>query len=325
MLEWIIFIVVFFLYIHVIHQYKSSEESDIYEYDYVENTNLQETCSMLQPFIFQSRDILPPPPLISSLEEGNLHVYDDPKKDPIQVPLKIAVELMTTSTSNKYYSEHNHEFLRDTEDFREQVSEADPFLRPSFTVNSEYDLMIGEAGANVPLRYHVHTRRFMVIGGNEGKVSVKMVPWKKNRKHLHEIRDYDRGEYRSAIDVWNPQEHHKRDIKKMDLLEFEIDAGNILYIPPYWGYSIRYQTTGTYMIEYTYSTLFNRIAFIGEIGRTYLQRSNIYHKVHRTLPMIQTDPVTQGTASPLQDFVPMIQSETETVSPISQEMFVAVE
>ena len=40
MWEWLIFVLVFFLYVHIVHQYQSSEESDIYEYDYVDNTNL---------------------------------------------------------------------------------------------------------------------------------------------------------------------------------------------------------------------------------------------------------------------------------------------
>ena len=297
MLEWIIFIVIFFLYIHIINQYKSSEEMDIYEYDYVENINLQETCNILQPFVFQSREILPPPPSLdeASVEnpDTNLHVYDDPKKDPIQIPNKTALELMTKTLSKKYYSEHNQEFIQEMVDFKESMLESDPFLRPSCVIKSEYDVMLGTLGANTPMKYHVNTRKFMVICGEGGKVAVKMVPWKKNRKHLHEVMNYERGEYRSAIDVWNPQDHTKRDLKKIEFLEFEIDSGNILFIPPYWGYSIQYQSSKTYVLEYTYSTIFNRIAFLGEIGRTFLQQRNIYQKVHRTIPNIKSDSETE--------------------------------
>jgi serine/threonine protein kinase len=293
MIEWIIFIVIFFLYIHIINQYKSSEEADIYEYDYVENINLQETCNMLQPFVFKSKEILPPPP---SLEEAitenpsaNLYIYDDPKKDPIQIPNKTALELMAKSLSKKYYTEHNQEFIQEMSDFKESMLESDPFLRPSCTIQSVYDVMVGTLGANTPMKYHVNTRKFMMICGDGGKVAVKMTPWKKNRKHLHEVMNYERGEYRSAIDVWNSLEHNKRDLKKIEFVEFEVDTGNILFIPPYWGYSIQYQSSNTYVLEYTYSTIFNRIAFLGEIGRTFLQQRNIYHKVHRTIPNTKSD------------------------------------
>jgi len=293
MIEWIIFIVIFFLYIHIINQYKSSEEMDIYEYDYVENINLQETCNMLQPFVFQSREILPPPPSLdeasSENPETNLYVYDDPKKDPIQIPNKPALELMTKSLSKKYYSEHNQDFIQEMVDFKDGMLESDPFLRPSCTIQSGYDIMVGTLGTNTPMKYHVNTRKFMMICGEGGKVAVKMAPWKKNRKYLHEVSNYERGEYRSAIDVWNPLDHTKRDLKKIEFLEFEVDTGNILFIPPYWGYSIQYQSSKTYVLEYTYSTIFNRIAFLGEIGRTFLQQRNIYQKVHRTLQNTKSD------------------------------------
>jgi hypothetical protein len=292
MLEWVIFIVIFFLYVHITNQYKSSEEVDIYEYDYVENINLQETCNMLQPFVFQSKELLPSPPSLdeasSENPDANFYVYDDPKKDPIQIPNKTAMELMTKSLSKKYYSEHNHEFIQEMTDFKDSMLESDSFLRPSFTIQSGYDILVGSLGVNTPMKYHVNTRKFLMICGEGGKVAVKMAPWKKNRKYLHEVMNYERGEYRSAIDVWNPQDHVKRDFKKIEFVEFEVDTGNILFIPPYWGYSIQYQSTNTYILEYTYSTIFNRIAFLGEIGRTYLQQRNIYKKVHRTFSGVGT-------------------------------------
>ena len=36
----IIFVIIFFIYFHVINQYKTSEDLEIYEMDYIDNDNL---------------------------------------------------------------------------------------------------------------------------------------------------------------------------------------------------------------------------------------------------------------------------------------------
>ena len=181
----------------------------------------------------------------------------------------------------RWYSEGNSEFLGEAEGFLEGLAEMDRFLKPAFTVGTEIDIGSGAVGAVTPLRYHTNTRRFLVVGGTGGRVSVKMTPWKKHRRYLHEVRDYDRGEYRSAVDLWCPGERHRRDAKKVEVLEFDVTSGYVLYIPPYWGYTIRYDVGGTWVAEYRYCTLFNRVAFLGELGRTWLQQRNTYTKVHR--------------------------------------------
>ena len=287
MLEWGIFLLVFFLYVHIIYQYKSSDEMDIYEMDYVDNANLQETCNLLQPFVFSSRESLPSLPTLeealSEKTDALLQLYDDPKKDPISLPLSATIPLLQeSSTSHRYYSEHNQPFLQEVTDFQEKMREVNPCLQPPFTAQTHYDVCIGSVLVTTPLTYHVNTRKFLVV--STGKIQVKMTPWKKHRKYIHEIRDYDIGEYRSAIDVWDPASHHQRDCKKLEFLEFDVAEGQVLYVPPYWGYSLRYQEPHTCVFDYTYSTWFNRMAFLGEIGRTWLQQQNIYQKTHRSLP-----------------------------------------
>jgi hypothetical protein len=287
MLEWAVFLLVFFLYVHIVYQYKSSDEMDIYEMDYVDNANLQETCNLLQPFVFSGRESLPSLPTLeealSEKPEALFHLYDDPKKDPISLPMSAILPLLQeSSTSRRYYSEHNQAFFQEVVDFQEKMREVDPCLQPPFTAQTHHDVCIGSVLATTPLKYHVNTRKFLVV--STGKIQVKMTPWKKHRKYIHEIRDYDIGEYRSGMDVWDPAPHHQRDCKKLEFLEFDVSEGQVLYIPPYWGYSLRYQEPKTCVFDYTYSTWFNRIAFLGEIGRTWLQQQNIYQKVHRSLP-----------------------------------------
>ena len=47
------------VYIHVTHQYKRSEDLELYELDYKDNQYLQEVCDIKQPAIFNFKDIYP--------------------------------------------------------------------------------------------------------------------------------------------------------------------------------------------------------------------------------------------------------------------------
>jgi hypothetical protein len=54
----VVFSIVFLSYFHIINQYQTSEDSEIYEMDYKDNANLQETCNIKQPVIFQRNSTL---------------------------------------------------------------------------------------------------------------------------------------------------------------------------------------------------------------------------------------------------------------------------
>ena len=325
MTEWFFFFLIIFLYIHILQQYKCSDEKDVYEMDYIDNTNLQQSCQLLQPIVFSTyRDNVPETqrvggsepsmetrsngrvsgdeilPKLPSLDDAvgevgtehlSLGIMDETStKYATPIPYQLAMNLLQDSTTKNYYSEHNETLLlQAAPEFLEKIQELDSFLQPPFTVQSHHDICIGAKGSYTPCRYHVNSRKFMVI--QTGKITVKMAPWKKYAKNLHEIRDYELGEYRSNMNVWNPKEHHRREFDKIEFLEFDVDAGNILYIPSYWAYSIQYQEACTVMVEYTYRTLFNRLAFLGESTRIWLQRQNTYKTWFPTKEMVKPNDI----------------------------------
>ena len=47
------------MYIHIVHQYKRSEDLEIYELDYSSNTHLQEVCDIKQPILFEYKTVIP--------------------------------------------------------------------------------------------------------------------------------------------------------------------------------------------------------------------------------------------------------------------------
>lgn len=308
MTEWFVFFLVLFLYVHIIQQYKYSEEHEVYEMDYIDNVNLQESCQLMQPIVFSTTtthdntgittttlpslpslddavsEVTDPEHLMLNLLDEQAPTYTTP------MPFHTAVMLLER-VPQRYYSERNEAFLQSTPEYQERLRELNTYLQPPFSAYSHHDVCIGAKLACTPFRYHVHSRKFLVV--SSGKITVKMAPWKKNAKRLHEVRDYDMGEYRSNVHVWRPKEHHRRDMEKIEFLEFDVDAGHVVYLPPYWGYSIQYQEPNTCIVECTYSTWFNRLAFLGETARTFLQRQHMYqtwfHTVRTITPKKGTD------------------------------------
>ena len=57
-----LFILMLFLYIYIVNQYKKSEDLDIYEMDFSNNAYLQEVCDIRQPVIFHFQPIHPNEP-----------------------------------------------------------------------------------------------------------------------------------------------------------------------------------------------------------------------------------------------------------------------
>jgi Cupin-like domain len=297
MLELFIFLIVAFLYVHIASQYKSSSELDVYEIDYYDNTNLQETCQLLQPFVFVGKGIIPDLPRITDVSDvsagadSKFLLYDLKNPTyPFEAPASTAFSLFShpmqdTPHPPMYYSETNPLRLHDL-DMEEELKRVDTFLRPPFTIQTEYAILMGSIGATTPFRYHHNSRQFLMVV--HGKVHIKLAPWKPNRRHLYEQRDYIKGEFRSTINIWDPLPQHKSAVKKMKFVDVMLKPGQILYIPSMWGYSIHYQERLTQIYMFSYSTIFNRIAYLEDIVRFYFQSQNITYK---KLPAYNT-PVT---------------------------------
>ena len=49
----LIFLLILFLYVHLVQQYKRSEDLEVYEMDFTDNQHLQEVCDIKQPVLFE--------------------------------------------------------------------------------------------------------------------------------------------------------------------------------------------------------------------------------------------------------------------------------
>lgn len=237
----IIFFIILVLYIHITHQYTKSDDLEIYEMDYVSKKQAQDVFELRQPVLFDLQEINPE--LFSGKGIDNIpstnfsdEVYIKDTNDIantgdcVPLPFSSAERLIATDTQSKYFSENNHSFILET--IEHEYKDFDKLLKPPFTVCTKYDLLFGSNGSNTALKYHTADAKFLCI--TSGKIQVKMTPWK-NRELLHYENDYDNYEFRSPINPWKTT-----DYEKVKFIEFDIQKGTILYVPPFWFYSIRF-------------------------------------------------------------------------------------
>jgi hypothetical protein len=291
-LHLIIFIFVLLAYIHIMREYKTSEDLEIYEFDYKDNNYLQEVCELKQPAIFSLKELAPDfydninTDVLDEfnnselkIKESNDYWVDATPIDYVLLPFQSSLNLMKTDTHSNYITEENDLFVKETE-LSKYYETVDQLLKPHFSINTTYDIMSGSEKSCTPFRYHTNSRSFISV--NSGKIRVKLTPWKSS-KYLYPIKDYDCYEFRSPINAWKPQRKFFSEMNRLKFLEFDISQGKILYIPPYWWYSIQYITDSTFVCGFTYNSVTNYMANVKDMGLYYLQQSNTKNKIIKTI------------------------------------------
>ena len=291
MLSIAIFIIVLFLYVHIIAQYKRSEDLEIYEMDYINNKQLQEVCDIKQPVLFEFQSVdstlfenINAKVLSNSAINNDVVVKDtndyytesDNPSDYIILPFQSFNQLTKTDPSAHFITENNDDFVEES-GFTSAFQSSSSYLKPSMIIQTKYDICTGSRGSSTVFRYHNHYRHFLIV--TSGKLRVKMTPWKSS-KYLHPIKDYDSFEFRSPINVWKPQKKYANDIDKVRFLEFDVETGYVLYIPPYWWYSIQYVTNeDTIVCTATYNSFINIMANTKDWVLYFIQQQNIHKKL----------------------------------------------
>ena len=284
--------IILFIYVHVNNQLKKSEDLEIYEMDYVSNEHLQTICNVKQPVLFEFHV----PEFIDRLSKAftksdkiDIKVWDSSdyisrkSAQYILLPFSSATGLFKTDTKSHYFTERNQDFLEET-DFLSDIRDLDPLLKPRFTAHSNYEYITGSEGTTTPLRYHTGDRKFIFV--TSGKISVKMTPWR-SKKYLDPVSDYENYEFFSQMNPWTSEPD-----AMLRFLEFEVLAGYVLYIPPYWWYSYKFYSTDTTAIGLEYKTIMNLCAHSLDIGRYYLQFHNTKTVPVRTLQLENVDKLT---------------------------------
>jgi hypothetical protein len=300
-IHFLIFLVVLFIYMHIMEQYKTSDKMQLYEMDYIDNAGIQSACNVKQPFVFELRPVFSeffyrqqPKLYLEQMGMLDVHLKDTDdywrvggagggSVDSIVLSYRSFHSLISSDTRAHYISEGNTDFVGEA-DLGSLYQRLDGFLKPPiYTCQTEYDILMGSQKAVFPLRYHTHDRIFLCI--LSGKLSVKMTPWKSRSGFAGGtaaiVRDYENYEFWVRENPWGgvgsvggPGGGVGGGLQTA-YLDFMVLAGQTLFVPAYWFYSIRFEDADTVVAQVKYNSPVNMLANVRDIGRWYLQQKNI--------------------------------------------------
>lgn len=331
--ELFIFLIVCFVYIHIYYHLKVSNSLEVYEIDDCTKDRFEDICNLRQPFV-SKKSIVEISNVCNYKQLDNIYsafevkirnnTNFNSKTEDLYYPLKWrdAKELIHKDKEQKYICENNHEFLEETEILKD-FQRNDAFLRPSMVSNCKYDILMGSENSHTPFRYELSFRTFFYV--LEGNVTIKLCP-PKNSKYLYENSDYELFEFRSEINPWNIGNEHQDNFDKVKMLEINLPAGEYLFIPAYWWYSIRYNSSSDLIGKFQYYTYMNNLALIPKYTMYILQNQNIRHRVLGTrvekkteLPKVHTsndnedsDDEDDFLEKPIQSMNTLMNTNTET-------------
>jgi hypothetical protein len=277
-----VFAIVLVIYLHSYRHLKTSNDLEVYELDEVSKDRLDEILELLQPTIFETRIFddnkyqLQQSYLLNQYHSFDINVRDLRESDPyIPVNCKTAMLLFTKDASSNYYTENNEEFLKETALIK-TFQKNDTILRPAMVSHCLYDILMGSKTTCTPFRYHMNYRQF--VGVTHGQITVRIAPPKMS-KFLNPIHDYENFEFRTVFNPWEPHEK----VKSMELV---IPVGKMLFIPPYWWYSIRFDTEDTLAISCSYRTFMNNITISPFLFVSLLQNNNTKRIISKTIQAV---------------------------------------
>ena len=231
--------------------------------------------------------------------------------DSVTLPLNTARKLLTNDDGAHFLSENNEDFLEES-GLKRRVQVIDDCVKPPFTLISKHDIMMASPGAVTPLRYHTNYRHFVAV--TSGKLKVKMTPWR-STKYLHPIKDYENYEFYSPIRARNTQHEHLKDYEKIRFLDFEVLPGYVLYIPPFWWYSLQFEE-GAVAYNVSYITTMNYIVNLPQFSLYWLQQRNIRKKVSK-IPQVTAN---KPDSEPKKETVTPVETETTVTEQKSQDI-----
>lgn len=298
-LAFFIFILILFIYIHVNAQWKTSNDLEIYESDYESASQVQEICSVKQPVVFKFQKDTVAVDFFEKIQSARFEKYDnidvrikdrtdyyknadskDPAIDYVPLSFRSARRLMTTDTNAKYFSEKNAFFLEES-GLNRPFHDMDRILKPPLAAYTKYDILLGSPLVTTPLRYHLESHKYIAV--TRGKIRVKLCP-PKYSKNIPTHRDYENYEFWSPLSASSTSQKDKEILQKIKFLDVDVHSGDILFVPPYWWYSITFSgDPETTVASFTYDVTMNIAAQSKHWALYYLQQSNIKTRPAKTI------------------------------------------
>jgi len=270
----LVFCVVLLLYLHINKQLKISDDLEVYELIDLTKDKLDDVIEYIQPTVVDfnySMELNLQP--YKGFDLNIRNVNDEKLNTEIYLPLQWleAKSLLKNDLSQNYFTEMNMDFLRET-GLDKHYESLDELLRPSMCCDKYYDLLMGSANVCTPFRFHLNNRFFLFC--LEGSINIKLAP-PKNTKYLNPVYDYDNFEFSSPMNPWNIQANYSKQFLKVKCMDVELSASKLMYIPPYWWYTIKFSTPESKVAVFSYKTYMNLMSICPHYFIYFLQKQNI--------------------------------------------------
>jgi hypothetical protein len=280
----LVFCVVLFMYLHIFFHLKTSDDLEVFEIDQPSKEKFEEICDLRQPVIFNSvsenimnncnLDKINKSYGAFDVKIRNVKENSDNKEIYVPITMNASHHVFQKDEDSKFFSEKNQDFLEETGNIK-HYKYNDEFLRPYMISSNKYDILLGSKDVTTPFRYELSYRNFFAV--TQGDITIKLAP-PKSSKYLYLIKDYDNFEFRSSINPWNVDAKYQADFDKIKCLEVNLKKGDIIYIPSYWWYSIKFGDE-TSICKFQYKTYMNTIAILPQLFMQLLQNQNIKREI----------------------------------------------
>ena len=270
----LILCVVLYLYIHIYNHNKTSNYLELYEMENLSKEKLEDIINFKQPLLLNNYVLVKNinmKVLLSEYSIFNLNLYDTNRDIFCKINLQDYNNNISNNNSINYLSYNNEEFLQETS-IDKILCKNDIFFRPPNICNKKYDVIFGSINNNTRLKYSINNRNILYLAS--GQVEVTLCP-PKYYKNLHVKKNYETMEFYSQIDIYNVESIYKNDFNKIKFLRTLLNVGQVLVIPPYWFYSIKFIEKHTIVFLNTYTTYINMISIIPHLFIQLLQIGNI--------------------------------------------------
>ena len=289
----VVFCSILFIYLHVHFHLKKVDDLEIYEICQPSKEKLEEVCDFRQPVVtdFNNQSIIDKCNL--NYVKANYTGYDikirnvkerDDETE-LYIPLGIveSIDLFKKDKESKYMSENNYDFL-DESGLIKIYRNNDMFLRPSMVSSCNYDILFASLNVETPLRYEVNYRNYFVV--THGKAIVRLlVP--KSKKYLYATNDYDNFEFISPVNPWNVQDEYRADFNKLRTIDVTLITGQMIHIPAYWWYSIKFVKSNTTICVFKYKTYMNTLAISNHLFMRLLQGQNTKRVIAKKMNIVE--------------------------------------
>ena len=274
----IIFLLILFIYLHVVNYNKKNNDTEIYEIDNsVSKPVFENILNLKQPVFFMfendymyniNYDFLN-----NVLENEEIELHNCNDNDNYFFREKYSNLIKLKNTNEKYISENNYELLSRTKIVK-YLNNCDGSLRPPMVTKCQYDIVLGTKESYTNLKTELNFRNFILV--NHGKIELILIS-PKYKDVINTTFDNDNFIEYTTMTPFNS--NNKNVFENIEFKRVMLNTGNMMYIPVHWYYSIKILTDDTVVCGFKYNTIISNICSIPKHMLKYLEIMNTKYNI----------------------------------------------